>query len=160
STLYGPWDAFVTELNPAGSGLTYSTFLGGGDSDYGSWIALDAIGNAYVTGDTLSTDFPTSAGAFQTAPGGRNDPFLTVLPTAMHTTVPIDQAAGQSDPTNSAQITFDATFSEPVSGFDASGIDLSASTAAGPLQASVTGSGSQYSVSVTGMTGPGTVVAS
>jgi hypothetical protein len=159
TTLDGPWDAFVTELNPAGSGLNYSTFLGGGDSDYGSGIGLDAAGNAHVTGNTLSTDFATSASAFQAALGGGNDAFVTVLPTGENTTVTINQAAGQSDPTNSAPITFDVTFSNPVTGFDASGIDLSASTAAGSLKASVAGSGSQYSVTVTGMTGPGTVVA-
>ncbi len=58
-------DAFVTKLNPAGSALVYSTFLGGSSNDAGYGIAVDADGNAYVTGSTNSTNFPTTAGAFQ-----------------------------------------------------------------------------------------------
>jgi hypothetical protein len=53
-------DAFVTKLNPAGSALVYSTYLGGNQSDQGYGIALDSVGNAYVTGSTSSTDFPTA----------------------------------------------------------------------------------------------------
>ena len=58
--LSGSGDAFVTELNSAGSGLVYSTYLGGRGSDGGSSIAVDGLGNAYVTGSTGSTDFPTT----------------------------------------------------------------------------------------------------
>ena len=60
-------DAFVTELNPTGTGLVYSTYLGGAatiTSGYG--ITVDTSGNAYVTGFTASSDFPTTPGAFQT----------------------------------------------------------------------------------------------
>jgi hypothetical protein len=64
------FDAFVTELNPAGSALVYSTYLGGsitqGSGQWGSGIAVDASGDAYVTGETGSSDFPTTPGAFQT----------------------------------------------------------------------------------------------
>jgi len=62
----------VTKLNPTGSALVYSTYLGGSGAigDYGAGIAVDASGNAYVTGGTSSSDFPTTAGAFQTAFGG------------------------------------------------------------------------------------------
>jgi uncharacterized repeat protein (TIGR01451 family) len=52
-------DAFVSKLNTAGSTLIYSTYLGGGDSDVGTGIAVDDLGNAYVTGWTASFDFPT-----------------------------------------------------------------------------------------------------
>jgi len=72
------WDAFVTKLNPAGSALLYSTYLGGNADDMGRGIAVDTLGNAYVTGDTRSTDFPTTPGAFQTA-GGGYDAFVTKL---------------------------------------------------------------------------------
>jgi hypothetical protein len=75
----GNLDAFVTKLNPAGSGLAYSTYLGGSDDDRGIGIALDASGNAYVTGPTFSTNFPTTLGAFQTAYGGNGDVFVTKL---------------------------------------------------------------------------------
>lgn len=45
----GPIDVFVTELNPAGTALVYSTYLGGSGDDEGTGIALDTQGNAYVT---------------------------------------------------------------------------------------------------------------
>src|SRR5581483_1802489 len=73
---FGFWykDAFVTKLNPSGTALVYSTFLGGELTDMGRGIALDAAGNAYMTGSTDSFGFPTTGGAFQTAnAGGLND---------------------------------------------------------------------------------------
>src|SRR6185295_7173888 len=48
----------------------YSTYLGGSDDDVGAGIAVDSAGNAYVTGATTSSNFPTSSGAFQVAGGG------------------------------------------------------------------------------------------
>ena len=59
ATLKGPSNAFVAELNSAGSALVYSTYLGGSGSDQGNAIAVDASGNAYVSGYTGSTNFPT-----------------------------------------------------------------------------------------------------
>jgi uncharacterized repeat protein (TIGR03803 family) len=73
-------DAFVTKLNAAGTALLYSTFLGGANSDGGAGIALDASGNAYVTGNTLSSNFPTTSGVFQTIlSGGGGDAFVSKL---------------------------------------------------------------------------------
>jgi len=77
-------DVFVTKLNANGSGLVYSTYLGGSNSDYGESIALDPSGNAYLAGQTLSTDFPTTPGSFQTQCGGgcgasAADAFVTKL---------------------------------------------------------------------------------
>ncbi len=57
-------DAFVTKLNPTGTALVYSTFLGGSNFEWGRAIAIDAAGNAYVAGQTKSSDFPTTGGAF------------------------------------------------------------------------------------------------
>jgi hypothetical protein len=73
-------DAFVAKFNPAGNGLVYSTFLGGGASDVANAIALDGAGNAYVAGQTASTDFPT-AGPFQGAKGAgtTTDAFVAKL---------------------------------------------------------------------------------
>ena len=51
-------DAFIAKLNPQGTGLIYSTYLGGTAIDYSNGIDVDARGNAYVTGVTLSQDFP------------------------------------------------------------------------------------------------------
>jgi len=70
------WTAFVTALNSAGSALVYSTYLSGG-SDSGQGIAVDKAGNAYVTGYTDSTTFPTTPGAFQTAQRGFRNGFVT-----------------------------------------------------------------------------------
>ncbi|WP_353750715.1 HYR domain-containing protein [Peribacillus frigoritolerans] len=76
----GGSDAFVAKLNPSGSGLVYSTYLGGNNLDVGSGIAVDAGGNAYVTGVTFSTNFPTTPGSFQPIdPDGNSDAFVTKL---------------------------------------------------------------------------------
>ena len=74
----GEFDAFVTKLNAAGSALVYSTYVGGSTDDFGNGIAVDASGNAYVTGSTDSTDFPT-ASPIQAAHGGEFDAFVTKL---------------------------------------------------------------------------------
>src|SRR5262249_51744619 len=68
-------DVFVAKLNPTGSELVYSTYLGGEGTDYGLGIAIDADGNAYVTGYTTSSDFPTTPGAYQAAPIDGDDAF-------------------------------------------------------------------------------------
>src|SRR5262249_39629468 len=58
-------DAFVAKLNPTGTALLYSAFLGGNqDLDWGRRIVVDASGNAYIVGQTKSGDFPTTGGAF------------------------------------------------------------------------------------------------
>jgi len=58
--------AYVAKLNATGSALVYATYLDGAGDDFGRGIAVDQNAQAYVTGDTNSTDFPTTAGAFQT----------------------------------------------------------------------------------------------
>jgi WD40 repeat protein len=63
-------DAFVTKLNAAGTALAYSTYLGGSGIDGGFGVAVDGSGHAYATGITVSANFPTTAGAFQTTFGG------------------------------------------------------------------------------------------
>lgn len=78
-SLSDPTDAFVMKLNPSGTALLYSTFLGGGDSDGANAIAIDSAGNAYVTGLAASKDFPTTPGAFQTKPSTGGDAFITKL---------------------------------------------------------------------------------
>jgi hypothetical protein len=72
-SLHVPLDGtngFVTKLNHTGSVLVYSTYLGGSGYDYASAVTVDSAANAYVTGITYSTDFPTTPGAFQPTPPG------------------------------------------------------------------------------------------
>src|SRR5262249_3949073 len=57
----------------------FSTYLGGNDSEYGNGIALDALNGIFLTGSTMSSDFPTSRGAFQATYGGSWDVFVAKL---------------------------------------------------------------------------------
>ena len=57
----------VTKVNPTGTALVYSTYLGGSGGEGVASIAVDSAGNAYVTGGTVSHDFPVTPGAFQTS---------------------------------------------------------------------------------------------
>jgi hypothetical protein len=82
TSLNGPVDIFITKLNSAGTDLIYSTFLGGTLDDYGFGIAIDTLGNAYITGYTGSSDFPTTAGAYDTSHNGLSDVFITKLNSA------------------------------------------------------------------------------
>jgi len=75
----GSYHAFVTELNPSGSALVYSTYLGGGSYAAAVGIAVDSSGNAYVTGQTESNSFPTTVGAFQTLLAGTQNSFVSKL---------------------------------------------------------------------------------
>jgi uncharacterized repeat protein (TIGR01451 family) len=75
----GSNDAFVLKLNPAGSALVYATYLGGSGTDTGTGIAVDGSGNAYVTGFTVSSNFPTVSPLQSTHKGGRQDFFVAKL---------------------------------------------------------------------------------
>jgi hypothetical protein len=76
----GVRDAVVSKLSPLGDSLLYSTFIGGSNDDAGLAVAIDAAGNAYIAGQTASSNFPTTAGAFQTThQGGENDGFVLKL---------------------------------------------------------------------------------
>ncbi len=80
--------------------------------------------------------------------------------TLFRPTVTINQAAAQADPANAQPVVFDVVFSAPVTGFTGADVNLAASTAPGALSAVVGGAGANYTVSVSGLTGPGLVVAS
>jgi hypothetical protein len=71
-------DAFIAKLNTSGDALVYSTYLGGNGRDGVYGIAVDSAKNAYVTGRTFSTNFPT-ANPYQASNGGRGDAFVTKL---------------------------------------------------------------------------------
>ncbi len=77
-TFNGIFDCTIAKLNSSGSSLVYSTYLGGGNSDGGPGVAVDATGQATVTGFTTSVNFPT-VNAIQSTPGGNVDAFVTRL---------------------------------------------------------------------------------
>jgi hypothetical protein len=98
----GQLDAFVSRLNPAGSALIYSTYLGGSAQDSGLGIAVESAGNAYVTGGTYSTDFPVTPGAFQTvcndgySCGAYGDAFVAKLQMLAVTTITLESSPNPS----------------------------------------------------------------
>jgi Beta-propeller repeat len=75
----GGEDGFVTKLNAKGSGLVYSTYLGGGTQERGNGIAVDSAESAYVTGTTASPDFPTTRSAVARHSAGGEDGFVAKL---------------------------------------------------------------------------------
>jgi hypothetical protein len=79
ASLNGTYDAFVTQLTPAGSGLVYSTYLGGSGTEYGNAIAVDTSGSAYVVGATTSSNFPLASARQSAHAGGSNDAFVSKL---------------------------------------------------------------------------------
>jgi hypothetical protein len=72
-------DAFVVKLNPSGSVLNYSTYLGGSVDDWAMCLAVDDSGNVYVTGYTFSIDFPVTQEAFDISQNGDYDAFVAKL---------------------------------------------------------------------------------
>lgn len=120
-------------------------------------------GDWQFTPPTALADGPHSftATAFDVAgnPSPPSAPLALTIDT-VRPTVTINTVPGQLDPTNVPPISFKVTFSKPVTGFTAAGVDLSGSTVGGTLVADVTVSGNEYTVTVTGMTGDGDVIAS
>lgn len=86
-----PWpcDLFVVKLNASGSAFVYSSYLGGSNPEFDGSVAVDSIGNAYITGTTFSTDFPTTSKAFQTTAGSGQAFVVKLVPsgaTAIYST--------------------------------------------------------------------------
>ncbi len=112
----GSTDVFVAKVSADGASVDYSTYLGGVDHEYGHGIALDAVGNAYVTGWTSSTNFPTTPGAFDTSHNGSNDAFIAKV-SADGASLTYGTYLGGSDLDRGHRIAVDAAGSAYVTGY-------------------------------------------
>src|SRR5262249_3782124 len=110
----GTPDAFVSKFSPAG-GLLFSTYLGGGGGDKAYAVAVDAAGSAYVTGSASSTNFPTTAGAYQSALSAGTDAFVTKFAPAGDALVFSTYLGGGGDDAGKA-VAVDATGAAYVAG--------------------------------------------
>jgi uncharacterized protein (TIGR03437 family) len=110
----GQYDAFVSKLNPAGSALEYSTYLGGVDSEIAAGIAVDASGNVCIAGSTLSPNFPVKD-AVQSQPRGSTEVFVTKL-NANGSMIVFSTFLGGLRPDNATAIALDANGSAYVTG--------------------------------------------
>jgi hypothetical protein len=114
-------DAYVAKLNPTGSALIYSTYLGGGaggGGDTGLAIAVDAGGSAYITGQANSSDFPTF-NAIQASSGGGGDAYVTKL-NASGSALVYSTYLGGNDLDQGAGIALDGAGNAYVTGFTSS----------------------------------------
>jgi hypothetical protein len=100
TSISGVSDAFVAKINASGSALVYSTYLGGSGSDNGSGIAVDSAGNAYITGTTTSTNFPTM-NPLQPANAGGEDAFVVKIASVSTDNIPPTTIATPSPVPNS-----------------------------------------------------------
>ena len=131
-------DAFIAKLNPAGSALLYSTYLGGSDEEEAWGIAVDSAGNAYVTGYTYSIDFPT-VNALRPDSGGYYDAFVAKL-NAAGSALLYSTYLGGSDDDEGWGIAVDSAGNAYVAGYTYS-IDF---PTASPLQGALGGEGYGY----------------
>lgn len=117
-TLSGAPDAFVAKLSSDGSKLLYSTYVGGSSGDRGNGIAVDASGNAYVTGYTHSTNFPTVNPIQAAFAGGNGDAFVLKLNPSGSTLVYSTYLGGGNDrPDIGTAIAVDSAGNAYVTGF-------------------------------------------
>ena len=115
-------DGFVTKLSPAGDSLAYSTFLGGSSLDTPYGIAVDPSGNAYITGQTFSADFPTVNPIQPTLADSRADAFVARISPEGNTLTYSTYIGGTGNPTQQVHdwgwgIAVDSTGNAYVAGF-------------------------------------------
>src|SRR5207302_8251987 len=107
TTNKGGYDAFFVKMNKLGSTLNYSTYLGGTSDDFGVAVTADAAGMGYLTGETLSTNFPTTAGVFQST-GHGDDAFATKVNPNSGVALPYSSYLGGSATDVGRAITLDS----------------------------------------------------
>ncbi|MCS1351234.1 SBBP repeat-containing protein [Mechercharimyces sp. CAU 1602] len=117
--LRGGSDAFITKVNPGGSSLLYSTYLGGIGVDFGCGIEVDEEQRAYVTGTTQSPNFPITSGAFQSKLAG-SDAFVTKLNASGSSLLYSTFLGGANGVTQGADIKVDAEGNAYVAGASSS----------------------------------------
>jgi hypothetical protein len=144
----GGGDGFVTKLNATGSGLVYSTYLGGSGADSANDVALDGAGEAFVVGSTISANFPTASALQGTYGGGLHDAFVTKLDSVGSMLV-YSTYLGGSDDDEGNSVAVDAAGEAFVTGYTAS-VDF---PTASPIQSSNAG---KQDVFVTGFRTSGT----
>jgi hypothetical protein len=110
----GKTNAFVAKLNPTGTALEYCSYLGGALGSYGYGIALDAAGDAYIAGYTISPDFPT-VNPIQPTLGGSQDAFVAEV-NPMATALIYSTYLGGSGPDIAYMIAVDSTGAAYVGG--------------------------------------------
>ena len=93
----GVGDAFVAKFDSSGTNV-YTTYLGGAGEEFGEDLTVDSAGNVYVTGNTNSTNFPTTPGAFQTSDAGFRDAFISKLDPAGASLVYSTYLGGSTNP--------------------------------------------------------------
>jgi hypothetical protein len=132
-------DAFVSKLNPAGNALVYSTYLGGSGSEFANGVALDSAGDAYLTGNTDSTNFPIVSPLQAANAGGVYDAFVSKV-NAGGSALVYSTYLGGSDDENNRAIAVDADGSAYITGFTNS-TDF---PTANPIQAANAGPADAY----------------
>jgi flagellar hook capping protein FlgD len=114
----GGSDVFVSRLSASGSGLPYSSYLGGAAGDYGLGVAVKTNGQVVVSGSTGGSGFPVTAGSYDQTLGGSSDGFVTL------TAAGTQGAVGIGDPP--ASITLSNPSPNPFRGVTAFGCTLAA----------------------------------
>jgi hypothetical protein len=113
-------NVFVAEVNPTGTAYLYSTLLGGSSGQSESGIAVDSSGNAYITGNTYSSDFPVTVGSYQTSAPSYTNAFVTKLNPAGSGLIYSTYLGGTNNNTFGNAIAVDSKGSAYVTGYTTS----------------------------------------
>jgi hypothetical protein len=158
TTLGGSIDAFVTKINASGSALVYSTYLGGSGNDIGSSVAVDTSGNAFVTGRTLSTNFPTAIALQSTLGGsiGAFDAFVSKINGTVDNIPPTTVATASPGPNsnswNNTNVTIDLNATDNAGGSGVKQIQFALSGAENTGLQTVAGNAASVTISAEGIT--------